>query len=119
MQETTQPNIAFRFIPGSIDVTDNLVQYAADIYNDARVVILYAGDWLDHFAAFLPACLRRPLACTASFLGRALFAVTGRICRSAWRIYNRGADHAWRQAAPRSWLTQDGADANIPNQPDL
>ena len=37
MQETTQPNIAFRFIPGSIDVTDNLVQYAADIYNDARV----------------------------------------------------------------------------------
>ena len=52
MQETTQPSIARRSIPGSIDVTGDLVQYAAGIYNEARFVILNAGEWLDHFATY-------------------------------------------------------------------
>ena len=81
MHEITQPSIAFRLIFATIDGADTLVQNTADIYNDARVVILNAGDWIDHFATILPACLRRPLARTASFLARALFAVTDRICR--------------------------------------
>ena len=87
MQETTQSSIAFRLIFASIDRTDDLVQYTADIYNEARFVILNASDWIDHFATFIPTFLRRPLARTTSFLGRSLFAVTDRICRSAWRIY--------------------------------
>ena len=119
MHEITQPNIVFRLIFASIGRTDDIVHHAAHTYSKVRGVLLTAAEWLDHFATHLPPFLRRPLARTTSFLSRSLFAVTGRICRSAWRIYNSRADHAWRQAAPRSWLAQDEADANIPNQPDL
>ena len=111
MHEITQPNIVFRLIFASIGRTDDIVHHAAHTYSKVRGVLLTAAEWLDHFATFLPPFLRRPLARTASFLGRSLFAVTGWICRSAWPIYNSRADHAWRQAAPRFWPSHDEAAA--------
>ena len=105
MHEITQPNIVFRLIFASIGRTDDIVHHAAHTYSKVRGVLLTAAEWLDHFATHLPPFLRRPLARTTSFLGRSLFTVTDRICRSAWRIYKSGADHARPKAAPRSETT--------------